>query len=110
MKKPHNETEAGAEPLRFLDLEFDAAGSPSIEFNKLPLLTLETKEQRTALDQLIPTGKFKAVPRQFQDHVLRLLALIADKMHVKGKAGVISQGSPDSLRRSDVELGESARL
>lgn len=99
MKKPHNETDSRAEPLRFLDLEFDATGSSSIKFNNLPLLTLETMKQRTALDQLIPAGKFNGVTRQFQDHVLRFLALIADKMHVKGKADVISRRSQEALRK-----------
>jgi len=98
-KKSQNEAGSHVKPLRFVDLEFGETGSPSIEVGKLRPLALETEEQRTALSQLIPKGKFNGLTEQFQNHVLRLLALVVDKMRVKRKIGVISQRSPETVRK-----------
>jgi len=90
-----NGLDSHAKPLRFVDLEFGESGSHSLEFRKLPLLTLETTEQQNALQKLVAKGKYVSQIREFQDHVLRLLGLISDNIRVKGKGGPTSRKSRD---------------
>ena len=99
MNKARNKLDSRNRPLRFLDLEFGATGSQSVEFSNLPLLALETTEQQKALNQLIPLQRFNAVAQQFREHILRLLALISVRTRSREEADVMSQGSERTLRK-----------
>jgi hypothetical protein len=99
LSKLQKESDSRAKPLRLLDLEFDATGPSSIAARNLRLLALETAEQHAALSELRAEGESNRINTQFQHHVLKLLALIADRMHAKGKTGVVSQRSLQTVRK-----------